>query len=1085
MPSLRDIIVLAGFLVLIPSAEMFADDEAAQRQFFESKIRPLLVEKCQSCHEGKEPESKFRVDSLEGLLQGGIRGAGIVPGKPVESLLISAVKHGEILKMPPKEKLPASQIADLVKWIESGAYWPDAMPTAVVPAKSAAAEPEFTPEQRGFWAFQRPQRPVIPEAIRPGDFRSPIDRFLDVKLAQAGFTPALPADKRILMRRAVFDLTGLPPTPEEFADFLADDSPDAFERLLDRLLASPSYGEKWGRHWLDVARYGDSNGLDENLAFGNAYRYRDYVVAAFNQDKSYDEFVREQIAGDLLGGAEDRLNASEATTLERIVATAFLTIGPKMLAEDDPVKMEMDILDEQVETLGKAFLGMTFGCARCHHHKFDPISTQDYYGLAGIFKSTRTMENFGVVARWQERPLATGDELRKWTEHQNLLAAANSQIQQLVTTVGDRIATDARRHLGDYLLAAAQQELWESRQPIGNRPDAAKLPGVILLEAENFARGNVLKDTEGFGKEIGVLVNQGEKPNFAEYDLELPQTGRYQIELRYAAMDARPCRLSVNSKVLKADAAGKITGGWHPQQQAWHNEGVYELPGGKIVLRLEHPVYFPHIDKLLIAPASTLSPNGASQDIPSPESFVKVDAGYTVVPTYVQQWRKTLFQPPAELPEALAPWLEVMKQFTASPTSETLKSLQQAALNYQRAAERVVAEKLSDEPVGKILFDPKGPFATPKDQEAGFPPETVAELKTLREEKSVQEAALRGYPTMMAVSEQTPANLRIHIRGSHLTLGELVPRRFPKSLGGETAAVGSHGSGRLELAEWITRPDHPLTARVIVNRLWTWHFGQGIVRSVDNFGLLGEPPTHPELLDWLATEFPRQAWSVKRFHRTLMSSATYQRSGRAEPAQFEHDPDNRLWGRFSRRRLDIEELRDGILSVAGTLDARLGGRMLTMGNRDYVTSTANVNPEMYRTNRRSIYLPVIRSALFEVFQAFDFADPNVSNGLRQMTTVPPQALFLMNSEFVAQQTLAWAETLLSDTALPDEARIKLVYRQALSREPTVEEIAKATQFLADYAADVTASTSSAEGRRRAWQSFCRALLSTNEFVFVE
>jgi hypothetical protein len=337
----------------------------------------------------------------------------------------------------------------------------------------------------------------------------------------------------------------------------------------------------------------------------------------------------------------------------------------------------------------------------------------------------------------------------------------------------------------------------------------------------------------------------------------------------------------------------------------------------------------------------------------------------------------------------------------------------------------------------------------------------------------------------MAVSESTPDDLRIHHRGSHLTLGDIVPRRFPKVLAGDGAVIGSQSSGRLELAHWLTRAEHPLTARVMVNRLWTWHFGQGLVRSVDNFGLLGELPTHPPLLDWLATEFPRREWSVKRMHRELMSTALYRRSGDVDAAQRDRDPGNRLWGRFSRRRLQIEELRDTILATAGTLDDRMDGTPLTTGNRAYVTSTANVNPDVYRTNRRSIYLPVVRSALYEVLQAFDFADPNVSSGQRQTTTVAPQALFLMNSDFVAQQTLAWADAALANRELPDESRLRALYRTVLSREPQPEELSRAVQFLADYAADVTAEASSAEGQRRAWQSLCRAILSTNENVFVD
>jgi mono/diheme cytochrome c family protein len=1075
---------LAFFVAGRMGSKGYADDEAAPRQFFETKIRPLLVEKCQSCHSSDEPQSKLAADSLDGLLQGGTRGPAIVPGKPGESLLISAVKHGEILKMPPKEKLTAAQIADLVNWIETGAYWPDVRPRNVKPSRATFEEPEFPEEQLAFWAFQPPRRPKIPDATRPGDFPSPVDRFLDAQLAAAGYLPAHPADKRTLLRRVTFDLVGLPPAPEELDDYLADASPDALERVIDRLLASPHYGVKWGRHWLDVARYGDSNGLDENLAFANAFRYRDYVVSAFNRDLPYDEFVRAQIAGDLLSNVDDRTDASdENASLERIVATGFLSIGPKMLAEDDPVKMQMDIIDEQVETLGKAFLGMTFGCARCHHHKFDPISMHDYYGLAGIFKSTKTMDTFTVVARWHERPLAPAEKIREWTQQKEQIAAKQAEIQQLIADTNDKVLTEARRHLGDYLLAAAQQDRFDewlsSRQPIGNRTDVGTLSDVIVVEAENFVRGNVLKDTTNYGKDVGVLVNRGDLPNFAEYEIELPRAGGYQVELRYAAAESRPCRILIDGRELKADAAGKTTGGWFPPHQAWFVEGVFELPAGKLVLRLEQPKFFPHIDKLLIAPCDD-----------APTSHVKLDHAYAVVPTFTQQWRKFLSLLPMEGEGVFQAWREAAQRLRESPGSTGLEELQRIAGDYQVQAERIVAEKQTDDPLGKILFDAQGPFALPKNQEVGFPPDAAAQLKSLRDEKSALEAALPEYPEAMAVSDQTPEDLRIHYRGSHLTLGDVVPRRFPKIISGvgrtasnNSAGVSSdfRGSGRLELASWLTQPDHPLTARVFVNRVWMWHFGEGIVRSVDNFGLLGELPTHPELLDWLATELPRQGWSIKRLHRELMRSAAYQRASRADSEQMQNDPDNRLWGRFIRRRLQVEELRDAILATAGSLDDRMGGSHLTTPNRQYVTSTANVNPDVYRTNRRSIYLPVVRSALYDVLQAFDFADPNVSTGQRQSTTVAAQALFLMNSEFASQQSLTWAHALLDDATLDDSARVDVAYRRALGRLPTSEERTRALQYVAEYAE----GEPSQDMRRRAWQSFCRALVSTNEFVFVE
>ncbi len=376
---------------------------------FEKVVRPLLLNKCVSCHGETKQKGDLRLDSLEAILKGGESGPALVPGKPEQSLIVTAVRHNEALKMPPKEKLPAAEIAALAAWVKAGAVWPNAKPVLPAPAKPAAVR-TFTDEEKAFWAFQPIQRPKVPDA--PGNAPHPIDAFLAEGLKVKGLAQAPPADKRALVRRLTFDLTGLPPTAAEVEAFEKDTAPDAWDKLIDRLLASPAYGEKWGRRWLDVARYADSNGMDENLAHGNAWRYRDYVVRSFNADKPFDQFVKEQIAGDLLPGGTPQERA------DRLTATGFLVIGPKMLAEDDPMKMRMDIIDEQLDTLGQAFLGLTLGCARCHDHKFDPITAADYYALAGMFYSTKSMRSYGVVAQWHERPVGSMEGSAKLTEYE-------------------------------------------------------------------------------------------------------------------------------------------------------------------------------------------------------------------------------------------------------------------------------------------------------------------------------------------------------------------------------------------------------------------------------------------------------------------------------------------------------------------------------------------------------------------------------------------------------------------------------------------------------------------------------------------
>jgi hypothetical protein len=705
--------------------------------------------------------------------------------------------------MPPSGKLPAAEVANLAAWVKMGAPWPGTAPAKQTPAASGEG---FTREQKEFWAF-RPPVAVAPPAVRDAAWpRNPIDHFLLAGLEAKGLRPAPPADRRTLLRRVTLDLTGLPPTPEEVRAFVADPSENAFARVVDRLLASPAYGERWGRRWLDVARYADSNGMDENLSFAHAWHYRDYVIDAFNKDKPFDRFVKEQLAGDLLPAA------TEAERRELITATGFLTVGPKMLAEDDPVKMQMDIVDEQLDTVGQAFFGLTFGCARCHDHKFDPIPTADYYSLAGIFKSTRTMDTFTVVASWHERPLATAAE-------------------------------------------------------------------VELL-------------------------------------------------------------------------------------------GVYDAATAALRARLA----------------------GLERGLPA----LRVMAGN---------------------------------------------------------AARLAAEK---------------------------------QILVLRQAIDARDKVRPAVPMAMAVEEGTVEDLRVHVRGSHLNLGPVVPRRFPRVLAGdEQRPLGGKQSGRLQLAEWLTRPDHPLTARVFVNRVWLGHFGEGLVRTPDNFGRLGDRPANPALLDWLAVRFVRDGWSVKKLHRLILLSNAYQMSTAYDARAAQADPDNRLFWRMNRRRMEAEQLRDSLLSVSGRLDRAMGGSLLTVPDRRYVVGTSSESYDRYDTPRRSIYLPVIRSDVFSVFQAFDFADPSVTNGRRDTTTVAPQALFMLNGKLALDESKQLAQRLL---AMPgdDAGRVSAAYERLYSRPASASDVRRALDFLKRYEQVLAGQkVAAAESRPRAWQGLCRVLLASNEFIFVE
>ena len=1124
--------IVIGGLIL---ANVSYGDDVADAAFFETKVRPLLISKCVECHGSEKPKAGLQLDSREAVLKGGESGTAAVPGKPDESLLIDVIGYRNSIQMPPKSKLPDAEIATLTEWVRRGLPWPNSKPSTPSVATVATAT-EYTDEQKAFWAFQ-PVRAMLPPAVSdPHWVRTPLDQFVLAELESKGLSVAREANPRTLLRRVTLDLIGLPPTPDEVAEFLSDTSPDALERVIDRLTSSPRYGERWARRWLDVARYADSNGLDENLAYANAFRYRDYVVKAMREDKPYDRFLIEQIAGDLLPMQDNGSTESEPPTsdiFDPVIATGFLSLGAKMLAEDDPVKMQMDIIDEQVDTIARAVMGLTMGCARCHDHKFDPLSAEDYYGLAGVFKSTQTMDNFTVVARWHERPLAKSAELKRRDELQQLATAAKQAVDKLKDSTTETILSDARQRSGEYLLAATHElELarhLSAAKPRGNSPNPQEIPGAILIEAEDYTRSNVLQDRDNYGKGIGVIVNRGETPNFTEYDLNVDRAGLYLFELRYAASASRPTKIFVNRNLVKTDATSQVTGAWTPDSQTWFVEAFVALNAGPNTIRLEQVSICPHIDKLLMTPfeESGIVLNQVASTSPGEASGTR----FPRMASLTLQWRKTLEESKVDPKSILTAWNQFVQQqkltvdvsLEANGIARLLgdaqpTSLAELAQRYEQlfaeAQQRWTELKATDagkdatalaDPVLEVarqfLIDAKGAFAIPADIETAFPTEIAERLKADRAEVARREAAVPKFAETMAVVDAKPENLKIHLRGSHLTLGREVPRQIPRILAGEGSRELGEGSGRLELARWLASSRHPLTSRVMVNRVWQWHFGHGLVRSPDNFGRLGERPSHPALLDWLAARFsgpsaamdtaqhgdtnPR-AWSLKSIHRLLMASSTYRQNTEYNAAAALADPENRLLWRFHRQRMDVEVLRDSLLALSGRLDETPGGTLLPTANRAYVTSTANVNPAIYNSARRSIYLPVVRSALFQVFTAFDFADPSTLAGQRDQTTVAPQALFMMNSAFVLEQAQSIAGQLMERTDLDQSARIRHLYELTLSRDASESEVSRANGYLDRLRGAMNdAAVPATEIESRAWTSLSRAVLSLNEFVYAE
>jgi hypothetical protein len=1096
-----------------------ADTEITPQQaaFFETNIRPVLVERCIECHSGDEPESGLKLESRADVLRGGELGTALLPGEPKKSLLISALKHDEFIKMPPKEKLPTQQVVDFTRWVEMGAPWPNSDPAASGPETSPAAESEpgqpFTAAQRSHWAFQPVADPMPPE-VKSDWPQSPIDQFILRELDSSNLQPAPPADKRTLIRRATFDLTGLPPTRAEVDAFLADVSSEAFARVVDRLLASPRYGERWGRHWLDVVRYADSNGLDENLSYANAFRYRDYVISAFNDDKPYARFVQEQIAGDLLPELND-----DRQNMDRYVATGFLAIGAKMLAEDDPMKMQMDIIDEQISTLGQAFMGLTIGCARCHDHKFDPLPTEDYYSLAGIFKSSKTMENHNVVAVWYERPLVSTAVTKQISAIDEELADTNAKIEQLKTAQRTRIKQQMQHEFGRYLLATAVLNRFSEQEKThqqGLSASEAAFPlhhGFALIEAEAFHRGNAERLSNGYGEGIGVIATRGAA--FAEYDLDVKRAGQYALEIRHAAAQSRPLNVIVNGKTVQTAVAGQVTGSWYPDTQRWFTAGQVELKAGKNTLKLDSAKVYPHIDQLRLV---FRGPEPWPFPTPPPMTLTQVAVEHQVNAELVAGWQEFLKQVDdnklTQFP-SFSTWLAfsrlnvdtfaenvsvLLKELSSSDglgvqTPEALKhallitkpeSLKEVAGVFQELLNARVDQSEHDDELEKEWYLSPSPLLGPPDiQVSMLSRESGQQLQALQDRAQQLTSSRPKYDVAMGITEAAAENLRIHLRGSHIALGKTAPRRFPRIITGvEQLPIGEQESGRLQLAQWLSSQNHPLTWRVLVNRIWHWRFGRGLSPSVDNFGLLGQAPTHPELLDWLTRRFLESGGSIKKLHRLMMQSSTYQMSTQFSETSNRTDPENNLLWRFRRRRLTGEELRDSLIALGTGLEHRIGGSLLKVKNRAYVTVSGTNMTDEYESLRRSVYLPVVRSAVYEVLQTFDFPDPAVAAGARQTSTVAPQALMMMNSELVEQQTLAMARRLL--TLPSDSNRITAAFASALNRKPDASEIESGRQYvLQARKIGSHEQPKSDDAVLRAWQSYCRVLLSSNEFAYVE
>jgi hypothetical protein len=918
IPQFRALL-LGGLTAGVALCSQAAPD-AAGIEFFEKKVRPVLVERCFECHSTTaKVKGGLSLDSRDSILTGGDSGPSLVAGKPELSKLIEAIGYkNQDMQMPPKSPLSAAEQEALTQWVKMGA--PDPRTGTAPVAKTTMGMDLKT--GREFWSFKPLAAPTPPVVRNTAWVKTPVDAFLLAQLESKNLSPSPPADRRTLIRRATQDLTGLPPTPEEVETFLKDDSTDAFSRVIERLLNSPAYGERWGRHWLDVARYADSNGMDENIAFGHAWRYRDYVVRAFNNDKPFDQFLIEQVAGDLLP-AHDTADRHEA-----LAATGFLALGGRVLAEPDVKKMELDIIDEQLDTLGKAFLGMTFGCVRCHDHKFDPVTQADYYALAAIFRSTRSLsdEKMGAIKFWYEHQMATPEQIAAKKAHEAKAAEKRKVVTTFTAKARAELKAELHSHAADYLTAAAQLPDEPDFADVEKLAAAAKLRPRYLLTCRQY------------------LTRKNEHPFFAKWRTLTAAKKSAEVRTHYTPLFAAALKLDPKAK---------------------------DKPAGEVA-----------------------EARAALDDI----------AGFLPIPD--------------------------------------------------------------------------------KDADA-FDAATLAKVTSMMDDLMMVEGATPDPPAFMGVGEATITRaMPIHIRGSYLTLGKEIERGFPEVMRTSMTkpVLPAKQSGRLELARWLASSEHPLTARVMVNRLWRWHFGKGIVTSTDNFGVLGDKPSHPELLDWLARVFIENGWSMKDMHRLIMKSSAYQMasshpsSGTAssspDPAML--DPENRLLWRFNIQRLEAEQIRDSILHVSGTLSQQIGGKTIPLRNREFVFNHTSRDHTTYETPRRALYLPIIRNHLYDMLEQFDYPDPTMPTGSRNATVVAPQALIMLNAPVVMDSAAALAKRLARDTKNGSiAARLHRAYDLAYGREPNTRELDRASRFI-----------EGSPNKDEAWSLLCQSLLAANEFMYL-
>lgn len=981
-------LVLAALILTDCAAadDSHSPEQSAKLEYFETQVRPLLVEHCYACHSSTASKLKagLHLDSRDGALQGGDSGPALVPGDASASLLMEAVRY-ESYEMPPKGKLSENEINVLERWIRDGAFWPtEDGPRADVPLAVFDLEKRKTQH----WVWQPIRCPDIPEVSRRSWPRQDLDNFILARLESEQLQPAADIDRAGLLRRLYFDLIGLPPRPEEVVEFLADETPQATQRVVDRLLDSPHFGERWGRHWLDLVRYAESRGHEFDNDAPNAFQYRDYVIRALNSDVSYDQFLREHIAGDLLD--PPRLH-SEKGFNESILGTGFWFLGEWVHSPVDIRKDEADRFDNMIDVMSKTFLGVTVSCARCHDHKFDAISSEDYYALCGFLQSSDYRQ---VRFESLEHNARVAEQLAQLDEKQR--TAIRKRLDRCGVSLTE--VPPLESHLADYLVldyaSIADGEFMQDGFLFGAAPRPWGQPFLAMENGQAVIRFQDLPGavSDHFWDGLDSVFEKGVQ-NRSKL-MQLPRSGRTLRTPTFALADGRiACRIRGAGNVVAVVDSHRLVAG------PLHGETIrpFQLEDRWVTLDLNR--YVGHRIHL--------------EFTPDPDSELVV--------SYVTQGATP----------------EIQREL-----DERESQIATAVEGFAHAASKCLSPGLA--------------------------------ARWHQQRQELQAQVQHRSALAMAMWDGTGEDDHVLIRGNASHPGKVAPRRFLSAIAGESPLDIPKGSGRLQLAEAINAADNPLTRRVIVNRIWHHLMGRGIVPTTDDFGVLGQRPTHPELLDFLATRFLAQGQSLKSFIRELVLSRTYQMSSQSDSHADAVDPNNLLWHHRPPKRLEGEVIRDALLAVSGRLDPAQFGEPIAIHLTAFMDGRGKPGQSgpLDGGNRRSIYVAVRRNFISPFMLAFDTPVPFSTMGRRNSSNVPAQALILMNDPFVLGQAQAWAERVLRSPA-SNEERISEMYRTAFARLPTEQEQLVASEFIGGHREDVAL-----------WRDYAHALINTKEFIFL-